>query len=182
MSPSFYDPLTQSALAFATQAHAGQVRKGAGGPYLQHPLRVATRLSRLPQATPQWVAAALLHDTLEDCGVSHDDLQQRFGTEVADLVRELTNPSKQFPELSRPEKKALDRAHVATVSLPAKMIKLIDRSDNLREGAASMDPEWLAVYVGESRALAAVLAGVHSELEHELAESIALAEAAAGST
>ena len=170
------DQLTDAALDFATVAHAGQVRKGSGKPYICHPARVATRIAQVPGVRPAWIAAAVLHDTIEDCGVTAAQLLELFGPEVADLVQELTNPSKQHPDLPRAQKKAMDRAHAATMSPAAKMIKMADRTDNLREGTTVMGAEWLEVYIGESKALAAVLTGVETGLEQELAGAILAAE------
>ena len=79
--------LIKTALAIAREAHAGQ-RDKAGEDYIFHPITVALLCS-----SPQEKAAALLHDTLEDCGdrVSWEMLRDRVGPEVADAVRLLTN-------------------------------------------------------------------------------------------
>ena len=120
------------AAQFAEQAHRGQCRKYSDAPYITHPGRVAARMSRHPAATECTVIAAWLHDVVEDCEVSAEDVAREFGQEVAGLVVELTNPSK-GSKASRAERKAMDLAHLREVSVEARRLKLIDRTDNLRE-------------------------------------------------
>ena len=76
----------------AERAHRGQVRK-SGDPYITHPLAVATILAELGM-TPVTLAAALLHDTVEDTDYSLDDLEEEFGSEVAKLVDGVTKLDK----------------------------------------------------------------------------------------
>ena len=80
--------LVERALAYADELHAGQSRR-SGGPYIEHPVSVATYLADLSlDATT--IAAALLHDVVEDCGVSPAELSARFGADVARLVDGVT--------------------------------------------------------------------------------------------
>jgi len=84
-------PLIREALATATDAHAGQIRNGAGGiPYIEHPKAVAELL-----AEHGWeeevLAAALLHDVIEDSDLTLDDLGEKFGDPVTGLVGALTD-------------------------------------------------------------------------------------------
>lgn len=167
------DPLIARAAALATVAHEGQERDDGGGPYIRHPARVAATLARHFPADHALIAAAWCHDVIEDCPqISADQLRAAIGDDALALVREVTNPSKGFPDLPRAERKAMDRAHIAVISKRAKLIKLADRADNLREGESCPDKAWLATYVGESRALAAVLHGTHPPLEAELADAL----------
>ncbi len=78
----------EGALKFATEAHRGQQRK-SGHPYIEHPVATALHLAemRLDATT---LAAALLHDVMEDCGVSYDELSRKFGPDVAKLVDGVT--------------------------------------------------------------------------------------------
>ncbi|USQ96155.1 HD domain-containing protein [Caulobacter sp. RL271] len=79
------DPnLLDEAIILATDAHRGQVDK-AGAPYILHPLRVM-----LAQTDDVRRIAAVLHDVVEDCGVTPDTLRARFGDAVADAVMALT--------------------------------------------------------------------------------------------
>ncbi|MCH7553585.1 MAG: bifunctional (p)ppGpp synthetase/guanosine-3',5'-bis(diphosphate) 3'-pyrophosphohydrolase [Chloroflexi bacterium] len=77
---------------FAEQAHEGQKRL-SGSPYIQHPLEVATLLIEL-RLDSNTIAAAMLHDVLEDCGVTQDELAGRFGADITKLVDGVTKLSK----------------------------------------------------------------------------------------
>ncbi len=78
------------AIAFATERHAGQVRKGTSLPYIVHPLEVAAHLARAYPDRPALVTAGLLHDTLEDTATTREEIEARFGPEVARLVAAVT--------------------------------------------------------------------------------------------
>ena len=78
--------LFSRAVAFAAFAHDGQLRKGGALPYLIHPMEAATIAATLTN-DPEILAAAVLHDVIEDCGVTEDTLRARFGRRVAHLVR-----------------------------------------------------------------------------------------------
>src|SRR3989304_1234081 len=80
--------LVRAALEFAAQSHAGQLRR-SGDPVITHPLHAAMTITSL-QLDADTIAAALLHDVQEDCGVANDDVQKRFGNEVATLVEGVT--------------------------------------------------------------------------------------------
>ena len=92
----------QSALDFATECHKGQKRE-SGEPYITHPIFVATWLAKLRQE-PHVLAAGLLHDTVEDCDVTNEDIKSRFGDRVAlwvDGVTKLTNLRSVIDEVAR---------------------------------------------------------------------------------
>ncbi len=78
-------PLTQQAIEFAREHHGGQLRDADGAPFLVHPLEVASLLERSGYPD-RVVAAAVLHDVLEDTDVEPGELQERFGAEVCHLV------------------------------------------------------------------------------------------------
>ena len=80
--------LLRRAYAYAAEKHEGQARR-SGEPYITHPLAVALILTEL-EMDDATLAAALLHDVVEDCGVSRDQLAQEFGEEIADLVDGVT--------------------------------------------------------------------------------------------
>ena len=84
--------LLTEAYQFADEAHSGQTRL-SGGPYIEHPLQTAIFLAEL-RLDPNTLAAALLHDVMEDCDVPYDVLQERFGDEVAKLVDGVTKLTK----------------------------------------------------------------------------------------
>lgn len=140
------------AAEFAMLAHAGQKRKWCDEPYIWHPMRVAGRVTMLAVCDEQ-IAAAWLHDVVEDCGKTHNEIRERFGLKVEYLVLSLTNPSRQHPHLPRAERKAMDRDHIAGQSAQAKEIKLIDRIDNLRS-LSGAPADSVKLYVEESRLLA----------------------------
>lgn len=129
--------LIEKAYNFAREAHQGQLRK-SGEPYLEHPLGVAMILAEL-QFDVATLAAALLHDVPEDCGVSMDEIKINFGDEVAKLVRGTTKLSR----LSKPvyggaakrelQVENLRKMLVATAEdLRVIYIKLADRLHNMR--------------------------------------------------
>ena len=78
-------PLARSAAAFARERHAGQRRQADGAEFVAHPLEVAALLER-SHYPDHVVAAAVLHDVLEDTDAQRSDLESRFGPEVAELV------------------------------------------------------------------------------------------------
>jgi len=88
--------LEQKALLFATAAHyaIGQTRKYSGEPYIVHPVAVAELVMSVPH-TPEMVAAALLHDVLEDTDVPYSVLEEEFGSTVAEYVQLLSDPPKE---------------------------------------------------------------------------------------
>lgn len=122
-----------NAAEFAKKAHAGQIRKYVGEPYVYHPARVAARVTLLPGATEEMVAAAWLHDTVEDCDVTVDEVREKFGPIVADLVDGLTDKfsKEDRPDLSRADRKELEHARLATTPAAVRNIKLADITDNL---------------------------------------------------
>jgi (p)ppGpp synthase/HD superfamily hydrolase len=99
-------PLTQAALAFAGERHGGQRRKADGASFLVHPLEVASLLER-SQYPDHVVAAAVLHDVLEDTDVQPSELQSRFGPEVTELVELVSDdPSIEDEELQKDDVRA----------------------------------------------------------------------------
>ena len=80
--------MIRKAANFATEHHAGQFRK-SGEPYIIHLINVAYILATL-RVGPQTIAAGFLHDTIEDCGVTKEELAEAFDAEVADLVEAVT--------------------------------------------------------------------------------------------
>lgn len=173
--------LAAAAEALARRAHQGQMRDDSDQPYIVHPARVAARLARRFPDDPALIAAGWCHDVIEDCPqIGQAELQAAIGDDACAIVREVTNPSKRHPELPRAERKAMDRAHIATISRRARCLKLADRADNLRDGCSSPDKAWLATYVRESRLLAEALRGSDPELERDLHDALTAAASAAG--
>jgi len=146
--------IEQLALDFATAAHTGQKRKYTGEDYIVHPMEVAEIVKTVVH-TPEMIAAALLHDVVEDTDASLEDILHRFGSAVADLVRDLTDVS-QPEDGNRATRKALDRAHTAQASAAAKTIKLADLISNSRS-IVEFDPKFAKVYLKEKALLLDVL-------------------------
>ena len=146
----------ERAKVFATAAHAavGQTRKYTGEPYVVHPMEVASLVESVG-GTEAMVAAALLHDVLEDTGVTVDVLEEQFGSEVADLVLWLTDVSKP-DDGNRSTRKALDRQHSAAAPAAAQTVKVADLISNTRSIVAH-DPDFAKVYLEEKRLLLEVL-------------------------
>ena len=92
--------IVAQAYRFADKCHAGQMRK-SGEPYIAHPLQTALFLADLHLDT-NTIAAALLHDVVEDCDVSLDEISQRFGPEVSKLVDGVTKLTRMDDKLQPP--------------------------------------------------------------------------------
>jgi (p)ppGpp synthase/HD superfamily hydrolase len=126
------------AIKFAIDAHFGQYRDLSKEPYINHPKRVAGEVALLPYVNEPMIAAAWLHDVVEDCGVSLDTIHKHFGPEVASLVKDLTFDVTMFKNLSYIDRKMAQNMHVTRASFNAKSIKLIDRMDNLADLARNV--------------------------------------------
>lgn len=129
-----------SAARFAAEKHAGQRRKGdAAEPYVNHLIEVAELVSTaLPEPDINLVIAALLHDSIEDVGVTAEDLALRFGPDVADLVREVSDDK----SLPKQERKRLQVENAPHKSVRAQTIKLADKISNLRSILSSPPADW----------------------------------------
>ena len=150
------DDLVSQARMYALNAHERRDhrRKYSSEPYGVH-LQGVARLVGEVTDDPAMLAAAWLHDTVEDTATTLDDLEHRFGPEVARLVAELTNVSRPA-DGNRALRKAIDRAHLAKVSHRAKTIKLADLIHNARD-IRSHDAEFARVYLTEMALLLEVL-------------------------
>lgn len=129
------------ATILAERAHRGTGRKSDGAPYITHPLRVAKIVaehyadSQVDVTESDVVCAALLHDTLEDTSVTYEELVDQFGTTVADIVRQVTNPKTDKVSVKRWQ---VD--HAPELSPAACLVKLADKYDNLSDHLRS--PIW----------------------------------------
>ena len=144
----------EKAIQFATEAHEGQIRKYTGEPYIVHPLAVMETVSTV-EHTDEMLMAAVLHDTVEDCDVTLDDIVSHFGPIVADLVEQLTDIS--VPEDgNRAFRKAMDRDHSAQASAQGMTIKIADLLDNTKS-ITEHDEHFAKVYMKEKALLLQVL-------------------------
>jgi (p)ppGpp synthase/HD superfamily hydrolase len=163
--------LIDAALIFATEKHAGQVRKYTGTPYIFHPISVAMIVMETPDHTEDMVAAALLHDVAEDCGVPIEEIGARFGAAVRDLVYWLTDSA--MPEDgNRAEREAIERAKWARCdNAGAKTVKLADLLDNT-SSILARDPGFAETYLQEKRLMLPLLEGGDPELQRRVRETI----------
>lgn len=148
--------LVEKAKVFATAAHAavGQTRKYTNEPYIVHPAAVAKIVASV-RHTPEMLAAAWLHDVVEDTEVTLSQIGEEFGVDVANIVFWLTDASR--PEDgNRAARKAIDRAHIGTAPAAPQTVKVADLIDNTRS-IALYDPDFAVVYRREKHLLLDVL-------------------------
>lgn len=159
--------VVHKAQVFAIAAHAAvqQVRKYTNEPYIVHPAEVASIVAGVPGSTPDMVAAAWLHDVVEDTGVTLTDINLNFGAEISALVGWLTDVS-QPHDGNRAVRKAIDREHTAQAPAEAQTIKLADLISNSKS-IMEHDPAFAKTYLAEKRLLLEVLTkgdpGLHAE-------------------
>jgi (p)ppGpp synthase/HD superfamily hydrolase len=143
--------LITRAQAFAHAAHDAvkQVRKYDGTPYWTHTDAVAGIVAAYG-GTETEIAAAHLHDTLEDTETTFGQLEREFGTEIALIVHELTDlyTPQNYPDLNRMERKVLEAARLATIGKSAKKIKLADLYNNTNS-IVQHDPGFAVTYIKE---------------------------------
>ena len=122
----------RQAYRFADQAHLGQMRN-SGEPYITHPIAVAA-LCASWKLDAQALSAALLHDAMEDCGVTKADLIDRFGASVAEMVDGLTKLDKlQFDTREENQAESFRKMLLAMArDVRVILIKLADRTHNMR--------------------------------------------------
>lgn len=142
--------LEERARRYATKAHAAtdQRRKYTFEPYIVHPAAVV-ELVRSVCSTEEVLAAAWLHDTVEDTDTTLKDIEERFGADVASVVAILTNPQA-LPGTNRVQRKCAHFLHTAKASPVAQTIKLADIIDNTRE-ILRYDAHFARVYLVEKR-------------------------------
>ncbi len=124
--------LVRRAYRYADEAHLGQMRN-SGEPYITHPIAVAAQCAEW-KLDAQALSAALLHDAMEDCGITKTDLIERFGIQVADLVDGLTKLDKlEFNTREESQAESFRKMLLAMArDVRVILIKLADRSHNMR--------------------------------------------------
>lgn len=138
------DDLIMRAARFAEVAHRGVARKGEHAEaYINHPARVAGQTAVLHGATPAMVAAAFLHDTVEDTPVTVEQIGAEFGLEVAVLVDHLTDQYASGPgKFNRKTRKRLEAERLGRAPADAQAIKALDVIDNLRTTPLEEDSDY----------------------------------------
>lgn len=138
MNESAEYALLSKAIAFAQRAHEGQFRKDGRTPYASHPVRVLVVMMRVFGVDdPEVLAAAVLHDTIEDTTTDRDDLADAFGERVAAWVADLSK-DKRLPEAEREDTYF---ARLAAAPVEVKLLKLGDTLDNLHDCASLAKPQ-----------------------------------------
>ncbi len=155
------------AVAFAAHKHRDQRRKDAqASPYINHPIALAQLLANEAGVTERVpLLAALLHDTVEDTDTTEAELAKQFGPEVASVVMEVTDDK----SLPKPQRKQAQVDHAAHISREAKLVKLADKTCNLRDMNVNPPYGWplrrRREYFDWARQVIDQLRGVHPQLE-----------------
>ena len=177
MTTSTISPTTRliDALDYAAEQHRDQRRKGAeAAPYINHPIALLRILSvEAGIDDPDVLIAAALHDVIEDCSgprQEHRDqrraeIRDRFGIDVLALVDALTDDK----ALPKAERKRQQVAHAAHIPQKAKLVKLADKTANLRDIARCPPQHWeparVEAYFDWAGQVVAQLRGTHAGLE-----------------
>lgn len=154
------------ATAFAAEKHRDQRRKGAdASPYINHPIAVAHVLNQAGVSDPTVLAAALLHDTIEDTDTTPTDLEDRFGKDITAIVLEVTDDK----SLSKQKRKRLQVEKAGRIGDRAKLVKLADKICNLREIRTCPPKGWSLKrkcrYFDWAKEVVDAMRGVNSGLE-----------------
>ena len=155
------------AVAFAAEKHRHQRRKDPeASPYINHPIAAASVLWHEGGVRdPAVIAAALLHDTVEDTQTTPEELHEHFGPVIRSIVEEVTDDK----SLKKEERKRLQVEHAAHASDGAKQVKLADKICNLRDIAERPAADWSLErrqeYFDWAKKVADAVRGVHPALE-----------------
>jgi (p)ppGpp synthase/HD superfamily hydrolase len=164
--------LVRAADQFAAMAHGeiNQRRKYSGVPYIAHPRAVAKRVSFVPDHTVEMLAAALLHDVIEDTRRTEVEIRAQFGNVVADMVMELTD---QVPSSvgNRAVRKRLEGLRLAQTSARVQTVKLADLMDNSVD-ILNNDRGFARVYLSEKMYLVEVMDKGDARLRDEAMATI----------
>lgn len=162
------------AVLYAAQQHSEQRRKGHGVmPYVNHVVEVAELVAQVGEVEDLAVLqAAILHDTVEDTETTLDDIEERFGRDVRNLVEEMTDDK----NLPKAERKRLQIVHAPEMSDRGKIIKIADKISNIRDIVHRPPPDWTEQrrreYVQWGVDVVAGCRGVNEELERLFDEVI----------
>lgn len=163
---------------FSADKHRDQRRKGSRNtPYINHPLEVAERLSRIGGIEDATVlVAAILHDTIEDTETTEAEIARLFGPDVARLVAELTVEKEPYWQV----RKRMEIDHAPHLSPGAKLIKLSDKTSNIADTISNPPGEWTLQrrrdYLEFARLVADGCRGVNEALDTEFDRVAAEAE------
>ena len=125
--------IVDKAIAFAVRKHSGTPRKGTEIPYIVHPMEAAAIVAGITD-DQELIAAALLHDTLEDTGTKFEELVSEFGLRVANLVAEESEDKQEgkAPEETWKDRKQATLDHLEKAGYETKILALADKLSNIR--------------------------------------------------
>jgi len=172
-----------NAFLIANRQHEGHFRKwGDNVPYIAHPVRVSLAVSSYPTVKLSWTCASLLHDTVEDTLKERDqrarelerrallrEIEEKCDRETVDLVIELTNVK--IKGLNRRQQKEEDWKRLSQISRPAKIIKMFDRIDNLKD-AINAPYDFKKIYAEETLELLKVVKDGDKDLADQVESAI----------
>ena len=155
------------ATEFAANKHKGQYRKGnLNTPYINHPIKVAYVLERIGVTDVEVLAAALLHDVVEDTDATHSDIQNVFNKKVADIVLEVSDDK----EKPKAERKASQINNAPNLSYEAKLIRIADKICNVQDVCGQDSPDWdyerKFEYIEWAKSVVDQIKGTHEALEN----------------
>lgn len=170
------------AVEFAAHKHRDQRRKDIdASPYINHPIQVAEMIVRVGGVDDTaTLMAAILHDTVEDTEATAEEIEEVFGPEVRDLVMEVTDDK----SLPKPERKRLQMEHAPHMSERARLIKLADKTCNVRDIGRSPPADWdaerRAEYLAWAKSVVDGCRGTNAALERYFDECLAASADALG--
>ena len=166
----FHREPVRRARAFAEAAHEAicHRRKYTGEPYTAHLARVACTVAAVTE-DEQTIAAAWLHDVVEDTPITLAEIEREFGTGIATLVAALTDVPHDAG--NRHQRKALDRARLAVAGPRAQTVKYADIYDNAPD-ICIHDPHFARLYVRECSALLSVMTAGDAHLRARTEETL----------
>lgn len=158
--------LVIKALAFSAQKHKDQRQDNiTATPYINHPIALVNLLSDVGITDNKVICAALLHDTLEDTDATYAELKAHFGKKISRIVREVSDDK----SLTDSERKRIQISHAKTISKRAKLVKLADKTCNLRDILNTPPKGWSIQqkrdYFDWAKAVVDVLRGANKKLE-----------------
>jgi len=167
--------LLMEALAFSAFKHRNQRRKDVdASPYINHPIALARVLAVEGGVSDhKTLVAAILHDTLEDTETSYEELKEKFGRIIAETVREVSDDKM----LSKADRKRLQVEHAQHLSRRARLVKLADKTCNVRDVASHPPHGWDLArrreYFDWARQVVDQIRGTHERLEAAFDEAYA---------
>lgn len=170
------------ALHFAADKHRDQRRKDPGSsPYINHPIAVAEVLARVGGVQDvQVLAAAVLHDTVEDTNTTLAEIEREFGAEVSAFVAEVTDDK----SLEKEVRKRLQVEHTAHTSVGAKLVKLGDKICNVIDVSDTPPADWTKArrteYLDWAEQVVAGCRGTNAALERRFDEVVERGRGAVG--